>query len=290
MYYGKHRTIFIIRQAAKRFSEERGTEAAASLAYYAVFSLFPLLLVLIVIGSKVIESQAAQEQILNWVARVIPFAGSFIEENIRQVLVLRSSVGLIGTLSLAWGATSAFTTLARNINRAWKNTKEENFLLLKLKGLMVIAGLVAMISVLLVVNPVLGLFLARISEIANIRFYLSLATNLASWLLLWGVVTLLYFWIPNRKVNLKAAFFGGLFSGSMIEITTVVFTYFLSSGLARYNLVYGSLGVVMALVFWIYLLGTIILFGAHIASALDSIVSDGTVQGSNLNGNGRQAG
>ena len=54
----------------------------------------------------------------------------------------------------------------------------------------------------------------------------------------------------------------------VVEITTVGFTWYISSGLARYEFVYGSLGAVVALMLWIYFNSLITLFGAHLGAAI----------------------
>lgn len=270
MDFKSRRFFRIVRYTIKRFSDERGTESAASIAYYAIFSLFPLILVLIVIGSKVLESSDAQEQILEWVTRILPFAGDIIRENIQQVLARRSSVGLIGTLTLAWGATGVFSTLARNINRAWERTAERNFIKLKLMGLSLIAALIVFMSILLILNPILSLVLNQLNNISPVGFMIPIVTQLSLWLFLFGTISLLYYWIPNWKVRPSASVIGGIFSASAIELVTILFTFYLGSGLARYNLVYGSLGAIVALVFWIYLLSVIIIFGAHLTATLDT--------------------
>jgi len=53
-----------------------------------------------------------------------------------------------------------------------------------------------------------------------------------------------------------------------VQITTVGFAWYISSGLARYELVYGSLGAIVALMLWIHLNSLITLFGAHISGAI----------------------
>ena len=239
-----------------------------------IFSLFPLLLVLIVFGSTVIESQIAQKQILEWVRDFIPFAGEIIEENIKQVLHLRGSFGLIGTLTLAWGATGVFSTIVRNVNRAWKDTEEQNFIKMRLYSLLLIGGLAIFISLLLLLNPILGLLTRNISALTQWKVPLSWITELVTWLLLVGGMILLYFWIPRKKIKWQAAVIGGMFSATVIELVTYLFTFSLRTGLAKYNLVYGSLGAMMALIFWIYLMGTIVLFGAHLTATLDDGQAD----------------
>jgi len=78
----------------------------------------------------------------------------------------------------------------------------------------------------------------------------------------------LYRWVPNAKVRWSAAFWAALVVALVLEIAANAFAWYLSSGLARYRIVYGSLATVVALLFWIYLSGWIIIFGAHLSAAI----------------------
>ena len=53
------------------------------------------------------------------------------------------------------------------------------------------------------------------------------------------------------------------------QIATKVFTWLLEEGILKYELVYGSLGTIVALMFWIYLISTIALFGAHLSVVIN---------------------
>ncbi len=78
----------------------------------------------------------------------------------------------------------------------------------------------------------------------------------------------LYRWIPNREVPWKVAFWGALVAAGGSELATNLFSWYLSSGFAGYSLVYGSLGAIVAFMFWVYLLSQIALFGAHLSAAI----------------------
>jgi len=126
------RSIDIILRAANRITEERAAEAAASMAYYGFFSLFPMMLVAVVVVSTVLENTLSQEEVLQTLLQAFPFSSDLIKENIQQVLKARGSVGLIGLVGLAWSAVGAFTVLMRNINRAWPDTRVRNFFRMRL--------------------------------------------------------------------------------------------------------------------------------------------------------------
>ncbi|MCB0196691.1 MAG: YihY/virulence factor BrkB family protein, partial [Anaerolineae bacterium] len=78
----------------------------------------------------------------------------------------------------------------------------------------------------------------------------------------------LYRWIPNTKVRWREAIGGALVSVLGFEMVTSGFRWYLTSGLARYQVVYGSLGAVVALMLWLYLSSVVVLLGAHLSAAI----------------------
>lgn len=253
------------------FTKARGAEAAASITYYVLFSIFPLLLSVIAIGSYFLEDEQVMVQIVQFVQAGIPVAADMILQNIEEVLEARGTFGVIGVGSLIWSASAAFMSLFRNINRAWMRASPLNTLLARLVGIVVIFALVLVIAVIRIASATASLLPIFGIELLD-DFYESFL-----WLLLSGLVPLvltflifmsLYRWIPNTKVRWSEAFWGALAASVGWELTTNLFTYSLSQGILQYKVVYGSLGTMIALLFWIYLNSTIILIGAHLSAAI----------------------
>jgi membrane protein len=266
-------SLGIVYGTIQHFGAARATEAAASITFYAIFSLFPLLLALIAAGSFVLESEQVQQQVLDFVDEFFPVAQQLIERNIQGVLRLRGTVGLAALISLVWSATGALTVLVRNINRAWPEAEAHNFLKIRLMALGLVSGLAALLALSSISNTVLNV-LARFSvpiggglSMDETRLWttlLSAVPRLFVFLALLG----LYRWVPNTKVKWSEAFWGALVATPAGEIATNGFTWYLSSGLVRYELVYGSLGTVVALMLWIYIGVLVTLFGAHLSAAV----------------------
>ena len=109
-------------------------------------------------------------------------------------------------------------------------------------------------------------------RIANVPFYdLSLwrlLSAVASWLTVFLLFFALYRWIPAFFVRWRAAFWGALFATVAWQIATAGFAWYVTSGFGQYQLVYGSLGAVVAWLFLIYLISFITLFGAHLSAAI----------------------
>jgi membrane protein len=261
-------SIDIIKRTIDRINEERAAEAAASMAYYGFFSLFPLLLVAVVVVSTVLENMLSEEQVLEVLLQAFPFSSQLIEENIQQVLRARSSVGLIGLLGLTWSALGAFTVLMRNINRAWPNTRARDIIRIRLMALVMLAAMIAGLISLFVFNTVTRYLPKDINEAAEKASSSQMFTEIMIGLLLFGSLLILYWWLPRTKVRWNEAALGALIGTIGISIVTTGVTWFIESGLSNYNLVYGSLGAIVALLFWIYLLSLIIFVGAHLSAAI----------------------
>jgi len=262
----------IIRIAFQSFGQARGSEAAASLAYYTFFSIFPMLLVFIAIGSFFVDSEVVATQLMNLLQGVLPGAEELIMTNIERVIKLRGAVTFLALVTLIWSATSMFNVLAKNINRAFPEAVVPDFIkgrmlgffmLLALGLLMIVAfGVSTLSSLIPAINiPVNGKVLHETILWQAGAFLVPIGLNM---LMFWAI----YQWVPLVKIERKAAFMGGLVAGVVWELLNNAFTWYLSSGLSRYHLVYGSLTTVVILMFWIYLTATVILVGAHLTASI----------------------
>jgi membrane protein len=191
-----------------------------------------------------------------------------IAENINQVLAARGSVGLIGLLGLAWAAMGVFTVLVRNISRAWPDAKVRNIFKMRLMALVMLTGLIGGLLTLFVVNTVTAFLPQDVNHVAEKATSSRFFSDLAMGVLLFFILLVLYHWLPGISVRWRDITWGALVSAISIAIVTRVFTWYLGSGLSTYNLIYGSLGAIVALLFWIYMLSLIIFVGAHLSASI----------------------
>jgi membrane protein len=266
--------LAVVRQAFESFGETRASGAAASVAYYALFSLFPLLLFLAAAGSFFLQSDQAYREAIDLVTNAIPVSQNLIQQNIRQVLDSRGTFGLVGLVGLVWSATGVFMNLARNINRAWSQAAQRGFLKGRLIALAMVGVLVALLILSVLSTTALNLLpRLKVPLLGGISVYdtalWALAAGLLPWLFDFALFLSLYRWVPNTTVPWAPALWGAGVAALLWEGAKRGFAWYLDAGLARYNLVYGSLGTVVALMFWLYLSAWITFFGAHLAAAID---------------------
>ncbi len=269
-FYRKTREV--LDHAVRSFITVDAPEGAASMAYFAVFSLFPLLLLLVAVGSLVLQSQEAQQEVFELVSKAFPISREPIARNLQRLLELRGTVGIVGMVSLLWSASAFFSTLAYHLNRAWPTAVLRGFFKGRLVAVAIVAGLAGLLAFSLVSNAVVHLLLRYIPSWEGLslvetvlRKHLSdLISFLLRFFLLWG----LYRWVPNTKVRWSEALGGALVAVTVMELTTVALSWYLGSGLVGYELVYGSLSAMLALMLWIYVNSLITLFGAHLSAAI----------------------
>ncbi len=163
--------------------------------------------------------------------------------------------------------------LVRNLNRAWPSARSRGALKSRLVALALVAGLMG----------VAVLYLAARASTPLAANWVWVARLLASveqsagalWrgvmvAFIFGGLTLLYRLVPAARVRWRCAAVGAAAATAAFAFETAAFAWYLNSGLARYNIVYGSLGALVALLSWIYLLALIVLLGAHLSASVES--------------------
>ena len=263
-------TFQVLRTALSSFAETRATQASAALAYYTFFSLFPLLILIISVGSFFLDRPVVLSQITQIIKDTIPLSSQLINENLSQVLKARGTIGVFSLLALLWSASNMFTNLVKNISLAWPESEGRTFIKNRLISLGMVLGLTVLLTISL---GLIGLTdIISLLEKENPLFdgnLLQVFSRLASWLFLLFLFWALYRWIPTKDIRTKVTLNGALIVSIAWELTLWGFTWYLRSGFSQYQMIYGSIGAVVALLFLIYILASITLFGAHLIAAQD---------------------
>jgi YihY family inner membrane protein len=264
----------ILRGTLESFERLQGSQAAAGMAYYVFFSLFPLLLVFISVGSYFLEEGRVYQQLIYVVDRAIPVGYVLIDQNLQSVLKMRGTLGIIGLVTLLWSATGMFTMLAYNINLAWSKARRRKFFERRLVGLGMLVSLGLLLLLTFAADTAFKIILSldvpilerlRISD-ASLWSLLSFVTP---WFIIFLLFLALYWWVPTAKVKWRAALWSSAIAALAWQISTHAFSLYLSSGFGRYDVIYGSLGAVVVLILLIYILSWITLFGAHLCASID---------------------
>jgi membrane protein len=259
-----------IYDAIDRFSRH-GLHESAALSYYAIFSVFPLVILLIVIIGTILGPAAARDQINDVLRLLLPAStANFLQDNISQAMEQRGSFGLFAGITLLWSSLGLFSNLSSALSRTFRDEKGHSTIKKRLMGVGMMLALAVLLLASLATTLVFNLidllvFYQSTSWISTGALVIPLSLTAA-------IFAFLYRFIPRRRVRWDAIWVAAFLGGSAWEIAKRLFAWYLDN-LASYSLVYGSVATMIVLMFWAYLTGTIIILGAEICVALDDWMS-----------------
>ena len=267
----------IIWRALVKYDETDGEQRAASFAYYAFFAMFPLILLLITMGTTFLGSQdKASATIISYVSAYIPLEShdaTVVINTINGVVKSRKSAGLIAFAVLAWSALRFFQALVRGVNRAW-GTKEYSWWHLPIQNLFMTAILASALllgvvtpNVLKTVEDLYWKHSAQVGLNFSFVWYLfHYAKTIVPLLVLFYGMSMFYKFAPRRRTMFREVWTAALFVTVSLEILQRLFTLY-TKNIGQFNALYGTFGSVVALLLWIYLSGSIIILGGCLSAA-----------------------
>lgn len=266
--------LSLLVRTALAFDQDGGALMARSIAYYALFAIFPAILMLIVLASTVLNLAEVQETVLALVTEYMPIALDVVAANIEHLLETRETVGLVALIGLLWSASGVFSAIYRAVNQAWGIQKPKLVLSEKLYGLAMIAAIGVLFLFTLSIDPIVSLARTRPMSLLGWQSATALASRpgtdrLVGWLsalvpalLSVGAFVLMYRTMPRAPVRWRDVWLGGLIAGLLWQAGQKLFAWYLAN-FATYDVIYGSVGAIIAFLLWAYLSGQILLLGAE---------------------------
>ncbi len=262
--------VSLLKETFTEWQEDKAPTLAAALAYYTVFSLAPLLIIVIAIVGLVFGADAAQGQI---VAQLQSLIGKDGAQTVQDLIVKSSHPNsgivatVIGVATLLWGASNVFTNLKEALNTIW-NVKPApgrgvwGFL----QDRVLSFAMILSIGFLLLVSLVISALLAAVSYWLNGLLHVPVGIwQIVDFAISFGVVTLLFALIYKLLPDVNLAW-NDVWIGA--AITSVLFTigksligiYLGSSGIAS---TYGAAGSFVIVLLWINYSAQILFLGAE---------------------------
>jgi membrane protein len=256
----------IFANAANETLKPEAEITAAAIAYFALFSLFPITLLSVSIASFSIGQSMDQQFIIRRLEFVAPNLGQLLGQNIDEIIKARGPVTGVALAGLIWSASTVFYTFNHTLNEIW-GMKQRRAMWRK-RG-------TAILFVLIFVGPALFLASFAGSLISHLSAFLPAAIislgggfSLALAILLDVVLFMtLYVMLPHGAATWREILPGALAAGVLWELAKKAFLYFISTYITATNLVYGSVAAIIAFLLWAYVSGLIFLFGAYLSVA-----------------------
>lgn len=240
---------------------------AAAIAYYALLSLFPFLLLVFSILGSVTANEEDRLEVLAFVFQYFPARIDFVNAQLVALRETRLQIGIAGGLALMWASLGVFGAITSAVNQAWGVEKQRSFLKHRLVSfLMLAAGGGVMVVALFVVGVVkvagASWFGAMLAQFAWLHALQSLAFASSATILLILALSLIYYFVPNAKVRFRDVWVGAIFTGVLWRVAFEGFSRYIGSS-GRLTLVHGSIAAVVVFLLWIYMSSVILMYGVE---------------------------
>jgi len=248
-------------------------DTAAALAFFTILSLFPFLIAAISIASLFVDSTWVMDRARVTLGEYFPNANNYIMDLVHGIINERGAVGTVSTLGLFWSGGKVFGTLTSALNRIFG--VEDSFSYFKSLALQLLMTLT--IGLLFIIGLGSSVAIGYLADLIPNHILSTAGTSLFKYLLpaiiLFLALFLSYRFVPRRKPSSMAAAKGALTGTILIVGAQPIFSYYIGQ-FANFNVVYGSLSILISLMVWIWVAAIITLFGGALAAQLDSTKKD----------------
>lgn len=268
---GAERAWRLTENAVPAFFEDRCPQLGASIAYYALFSLFPLAIVLTAVFGLIVDDPNVQDEVVEFIIERLPLTdsgGQDLRDALDAVASGAGAVGAVGLVALAYSASALMGAVRNSLNAVWNFEEGRPPLRGKALDIFLVAGLGTLFA--------LSLGIALIESLAEdvmrdigvpdtlvdgtfnfVAILIPLALALA-------VFTILFRYVPARHQRLRDLWPGLVVATAGYKLVQLGFSFYLDN-FARYSAIYGSLGTVIAFMVFVYVAAMAFLMGAEFA-------------------------
>jgi len=263
--------MYLLKKSFEEFLEDNVMKLSAALSYYTIFSLPPLLIIIISLSGVFFGEDAVRGELFSQINGLVGNAAALqIQSAIANVKLSSSGTfaTVLGMAALLFGASGVFAEIQNSINYIWGIKAKPNkgivkFLLNRLMSFSMIASVGFLLMVGLVVNSVMDILSSRLTEIFPEQFvYFFLVLNyLVVFIIIAVLFTIIFRTLPDGKVVTKDCLIGASFTAFLFMIGKFAIGYYL--GNSSIGSVYGGAGSIILILVWVYYSAIILYFGAE---------------------------
>jgi membrane protein len=261
----------ILKHTAYAFNEDNAFKLSASLSYYTVFALGPLLIIVLSLAGMIYGKEAARGQLYKDLEGLVePEVALQIQQIIANAMHTHATTigAIIGFIILFIGATGVFTEIQGSINFIWSVKAKPKkgwlkYLGNRLLSFSLVLGLGFLLLVSLVVNTLLTLLSTRLTKLfPHYTVYLFNVVNMVVILtVITGLFAVIYKVLPDAIISWKDALIGAAFTALLFLLGKFLIGYYLER--INLDITYGTAASIVIILTWVYYSSLILYFGAE---------------------------
>ncbi|HOG16272.1 MAG TPA: YhjD/YihY/BrkB family envelope integrity protein [Syntrophales bacterium] len=262
----------ILADAAANFRQNGDVNQAAAIAFYAILSVLPLIILTVIVAGKIFGSHPQiQEDVIASIRSIHPYFSGDLIKQLGGFEQKQRILGWAGIIGLVWLSTAIFGAMEKAMNVIFRSHRPRKYVAGKILAIAMIpmGWLVGVASIaityvgtLLAAPSLLGAGAGSVGS----ALHGFLFRYVAPYLLTVLFFTVIYRVIPTARVSLGNALAGSAVFALLMETAKNFFTWYISS-YTRYNVIFGSLETVVILVLWVFYVAIILLFCAELVSS-----------------------
>lgn len=244
---------------------------AAAIAFYALLSIFPFLLLVTSLLGVVTADDADRRAVLRFVFRYFPARLDFVSTQLDAIRQTRTGVGLAGALGLVWGSLGVFGAVTAAVNQAWGvetprgfwKHRLVSFLLLASSGAVILAAVLILTARRVVLASWFGGVLMQFRVLAALQ---TLSLEYLATVLLIFAVGLVFYFVPSARIRLRDVWVGAVLTGLLWRGAFATFSWYMSRNV-QLQLLNGSIALAVAFLLWAYVSSIILMYGVEFTAA-----------------------
>jgi membrane protein len=261
----------ILRETGNAFVEDNAFKLSASLSYYTIFALGPVLIIIISLAGIFLGHDAVEGRLYSEMKDVI---GSEASLQLQQIIAnlhrthSTTTGAIVGAIILLIGATGVFTEMQDSINYIWSvKAKPQKgwlkYLINRLLSFSLIIGLGFLLIVSLIVNALLTLLSDKLMRFFhNYTVYLfNLVNTIIILAVITGLFAVIFKILPDAKIKWKDAFVGSIVTALLFLLGKFLIGFYLEK--AKLDVTYGTAASIIIILLWVYYSALILYFGAE---------------------------
>ena len=265
----------MLKDAFRGFNDDNVFKLSGSLAYFTVFSIGPMLIVMIFFADLFYGREAVEGTVYGQIKGFVgPDAAAQIQQIIKSATLSGKSTitAIVGFLTLLIGATTVFAEIQDSVNTIW-NLKPKpkkgwlKMILNRVISFSVVVGLGFILLVSLIVNGLIeGLMdrlQARFPDLTVVLFYV--LNLLLTFIVITGLFTVIFKVLPDAKIKWRDVMVGAMTTAILFMLGKFAITFYIGS--ANVGTTYGAAGSLVVLLIWVYYSSLILYFGAEFTKA-----------------------